>query len=430
MSFTRRLLVFFWSGAVITIVVLAFIGPVGWDNQVYWKAIQCVHRDADPYAEGIAAQQIFHERFGFSPHGSPMTYVYSSSTLFLLRLLSFVPGTLLAILYVAALAIGFLLQLWSGWQMATVQERSWLVFLLPAVAFFPGLLNHDVLLSGNIVYLLYGLILAAAVSGWKRNRWRWFYLAVLVASCCKAPLLTLLAFPVLVGRRQWLPAVGTGVAGTLLFFSQLLFWPSLFKEYLLAVQLQFDWNRDFGFGSAGVLGKYLADAGLPYSKAMVVLYLIFAFVLGAILLLTTSRVCKDAINRHTWLPIALVGTILLNPRIKEYDVAAVTIPMLLIAWRVLRMVLDRSASIESGDRPCSISSDSNKSYASTPEKPRLPLIIAASGWFLAANIAANDGSNWQPIELAILLLLFSAGTWMLTERQQKACRQLAMQETA
>ena len=35
---------------------------------------------------------------------------------------------------------------------------------------------------------------------------------------------------------------------------------------------------------------------------------------------------------------ALVGTALLNPRVMKYDLAAITVPMLLIGGRVLRML--------------------------------------------------------------------------------------------
>ena len=42
-------------------------------------------------------------------------------------------------------------------------------------------------------------------------------------------------------------------------------------------------------------------------------------------------------------PVALVGTALLNPRIMKYDLAAITIPMLLIGGRALRFALERSA---------------------------------------------------------------------------------------
>jgi hypothetical protein len=40
-----------------------------------------------------------------------------------------------------------------------------------------------------------------------------------------------------------------------------------------------------------------------------------------------------------------------------------------------------------------------------------PVLLAASGWFLAANFAAS-GEAWKPIELALLITLFGAGAWM------------------
>ncbi|HMD49377.1 MAG TPA: hypothetical protein VKG79_09780, partial [Bryobacteraceae bacterium] len=50
-----RLIALFWIGAVITVVVMACVGYVGWDAEVCWKAIQTARHDSDPYAQGIAA---------------------------------------------------------------------------------------------------------------------------------------------------------------------------------------------------------------------------------------------------------------------------------------------------------------------------------------------------------------------------------------
>ena len=63
------------------------------------------------------------------------------------------------------------------------------VFLLPFAVFFPGLLCDTTIVAENIAYPLYGLILAAAIPGWKRNKWLWFYAAVIAASIVKVPML-------------------------------------------------------------------------------------------------------------------------------------------------------------------------------------------------------------------------------------------------
>jgi len=410
---SKHILALFALGAAIAAAVMAFTGTAGWDAEVYWKAAQSVHRGIDPYASGIAAQQAFHDmgQISMHPH-SPMTYVYSPITLPLLRIIGSVPAWIAGTLYSIALAGGFALQLWAGWQMATTSERRWLRFLLPAVAFFPGLLSDDVLLSGNVVYLLYGLIMAAAVRGWKRNQWSWYYAAVLAASCCKAPLLTLLAFPLLVGRRQWIRAGLMGGVGCLLFSIQERVWPDLFNEYLEAVRLQFDWNIDFGVGPAGLLGKALVEAGLPYSVPTTVVYGIFASVVMIILLRTARKFQNDSEARLEWLPIAFIGTILLNPRVKEYDVAILTVPMLLVSYRLLRMIWD-AANIQLNDRVGY--RDPNKQNYRTA----IPFVLMACGWFLAINCAA-DGDTWKPLECALLIGTFGAGSWSMLRNSRAA----------
>src|SRR6201999_375654 len=107
-------------------------------------------------------------------------------------------------------------------------------------------------LGGNIAYILYGAVLAAAFLGWKKNLWWCFYVVVLFAACVKAPLLSLALLPALSARKQWLPTTATVAAGLLLFACQPLIWPALFKHYLEAVELQFSFNQDFGCSPAGL----------------------------------------------------------------------------------------------------------------------------------------------------------------------------------
>jgi hypothetical protein len=188
----------------------------------------------------------------------------------------------------------------------------------------------------------------------------------------------------------------------------------LFREYLWAVRLQFDWNQDFGFGPAGILGQALWNMKRSYSPAAIILYLVFAGVLGLVLLWAAYRVRRDKLPQQMWIPVALVGTFLLNPRIKEYDVAAITIPMLLIAWRGFRHAL------KLGTR-WSRYGESDSSAIAAPDpalpprggiRPDVPLMLAASGWAVAVNVIAN-GDTWKPEELAILLFLFTVGVWSL-----------------
>ncbi|MFZ0563692.1 MAG: hypothetical protein WAM43_18935 [Terriglobales bacterium] len=383
---------------------MASFGPVGWDAQGYWKTSQAVHRHFDPYAQNLVALRAFHERLAANPaEPPPFVYVYSPLTLSLLRVLAMFPGWLIALLYCAAIATGAMLELWAGFQMADHGERRWLALLLPAIVFFPGLVTDDVILSGNIAYLLYGAILAAATVGWKRDNWSWYYVAVLIASVFKAPFLALLAFPVLIenDRRQWVASLITAAGGVLLFVAQMRFWPAMFREQLLSLRLVFDWLHDFGYGPASILGRALWQRGIPSARATTILYLVSACWLVTVLLFLSSRVRRWNLPRETWVPIALVGTVLLNPRIQKYDLAAITIPMLLIGWRTLKL-----AWVRSGNRQLF---NSNGAHNYSPMR----LMLVAGGCLLIPNVITVAGPAWVPVELVVLLTIFAMGIWSL-----------------
>jgi hypothetical protein len=391
--------------AIVAVAALAYTGPAGWDAQIYWRAVQTLRRGGDPYAVGIASQLAFLKR----PHPSasdhiPFSYVYSPMTLPLLRLFTAVPGWLLGLLYGLAVSCGFLLELWAGFQMAEAWERKWLALMLPAIAFFPGLVTDDTILSGNIGYVLYGLILAASVPGWKRDSWFWYYVAVVGASIVKAPLLTMIAFPVLVGKKQWLPAAAAGSVGVALFAAAWRIWPVEFHEYLVAIRLMFDEVHDFGFGPAGVLGKTLWRLGRPYSPAAIIFYVIASCAVGIILLVLKRRVTLGEMTREEWIPIALVGTLLFYPRIMRYDLAAFAVPMLLIGWRAFRNAGEAV-------RPLLAA----RSFSWLTAESAVLLFC-----FLAANVITVIGPVWFPIELIVLLAVFGLGVRTAHQSREQA----------
>ncbi len=39
----QRFIAFFWLASALTVAVLVFQGPAGWDTDVYWKAIQAMY---------------------------------------------------------------------------------------------------------------------------------------------------------------------------------------------------------------------------------------------------------------------------------------------------------------------------------------------------------------------------------------------------
>lgn len=300
----------------------------GWDVDIYSRAMQAVRAGQDPYAAGLVRQT---EAEATGHH--TFTYVYPPLTLLALRAFSLLPLSMAAAFYWIIYGASFMAIVWAVAQCFQPEDSRVMQYVVPLIVFFPGLLADDVILSGNIAYIFYGLIFAAAVAGWRRGTWRWFYLAVLVASCFKLPFLTLLAIPPLAGERQWLKSTGVGAVGVALFAVQYWLWPLQFREYLESVRLQFQFNGDFGLSPAGVFGRFLYEHRLPYSAPSTLVFLIYGSALLVALYSFSALYRERRISAEIWIPVLLIGTILLNPRIMQYDAHAIALPMALIVAR-------------------------------------------------------------------------------------------------
>lgn len=329
-----RVLIGMWVALVIAMLIWTHFETPGWDLRVYGTAIHSLQAGHDPYADAMAVQQAYHDRAGdLNSDGLPYSYVYSPITLPALRLIGKLPLWFSGRMYWLVYILAVLGQIWVAMQFTTEHERRYFQYLVPAVAFFPGLLQNGTILSGNVAYLVYFVVLFAALVGWRRGAWIWFYAAVLAASCIKPPLLSLVAIPALSVRKQWIPASVTTIAGIGLFAIQPVLWPSLFKNFLRAVDLQFLYNKDFGCSPAGMFSDALFRRGMPYSPAGLIFYLCYAVPLFVLLLRLSRRYMQGSIPLNQWAPVLLVGIILLNPRIMEYDLAPVTLLLALVAWR-------------------------------------------------------------------------------------------------
>ena len=364
----------------------------GWDVAIYMNAVHSLATGHDPYADAIAIQQQFHNEMALHPGAQvPFSYVYSPITLPILKLVTFFPLWLSGGVYWLCYLGGLLAQIWGGLEASEGREREFFLYLAPVAAFFPGFLASDILWSGNIAFILYGLVLGCAVVGWRRGNWVWFYVAVVVASCVKAPLLSLLAIPVFSARRQWIPAGLAGVAGLGLFAIQPAVWPSLFHHYLQAVELQFSYNRDFGCSPAGLFSGFLFDRGLAYSPASYIFYVYYALPLCAMLLYLSRQFLRGRFTLQQWIPVLLVGVILLNPRILEYDEILLALPLTLIAWRFAASFLRTSWAV-----------------------------LAVATVFLAANYVAYQSWNiWKLTEGPLLVIFFLLGCWSLFRQTKK-----------
>ncbi|MGB0063030.1 MAG: hypothetical protein WBP85_01175 [Terracidiphilus sp.] len=314
----------------------AFYPDLDWDAKLYLHTIHSIQAGHDPYQVGISALNAYQSQPALQSHErAPVVYMYSPITIPLLRTIGSFPPILYIWGYWLIYAAGVLAQIWVSMQATEPAERRIFVFLAPAAAFFPGLIQVSTLMDGNVAYILYGLVFVTAYLGWRRGRWSWFYLATLAVSCCKVPMLSLLAIPVLSARRQWLPASITAAAGIALFLIQPWIWPSSFHNYLSGIELGFSYYHAFGVGPAGLLGYALCDAGLPYHAASTVFYVFYALALFGLLFYLSRQFLDGKLSLRQWMPVLITGVILLNPRVIEYDFAPLTLFLALILFRTI-----------------------------------------------------------------------------------------------
>jgi hypothetical protein len=387
----KFLLVALWIAAAVSVPVHNRFEAPAWDVHIYLQAVHSITIGHDPYLDAISIQEkVYAERNLHPDAPTPFSYVYSPITLPVVKLVAVSPLWLSGLIYWGLYLAGLLAQLWVGIHAAAPRavdplERRFLLLLAPVAAFFPGWLASDILWSGNVAFILYGLVLLCAGLGWRRNRWLPFYIAVLLASCVKAPLLSLVAIPVFSARKQAVPAALTVISGVVLFFGQYLVWPSLFQHYLKAVELQFSLNRDFGSSPAGLLSGFLYDHHIPYDPASLIFYAAYAIAICAVLFRISRRFHQGLLSLAQVIPVLLTGVILLNPRILEYDEIALTLPLTLIGWRFLRVF--------------------------TP--PRRAATFLTLAFFIVNAIAFQGWSIWKLTEGPLLVLFFAAGAWTL-----------------
>jgi hypothetical protein len=383
----------FWTLAFASIPAWISFDAPGWDYSIYRRAIHSVQAGHDPYSDAIAVQDAFHRELTHDPKAAtPFSYVYSPITLPLLRPIGALPVWLSSIAYWLIYAACALCLVWVGMQAVDERERNGFLLIAPAALFFPGMLQHDVILSGNVVIVLYTLVLLGAAIGWRCGQWYWCYLAILVASCYKAPLLVLAAIPALCGRRQWLPAGINMATGIGLFAIQSLIWPTLFHNFLRAVDLQFIYNRDFGISPAGQFTALLYAHGIPYTIAGPVIYLLYAVPVFAVLLHLSRRFLSGQFSLRQWLPVLMLGSFLLNPRMIEYDVIPLTLPMALIGWR----------------------------FFARYNPPRRAILLLSLVVAVGNIFAVQNFGHWKQVEGIFLIAFFAAGSWELLQQSRTA----------
>ena len=382
-----------WIVWTLTLIALpcwmANDGPLAWDLNVILDAMHSVHAGADPYAVGIARQDAFlQSAASHAGAARPFVYVYSPITLPLLRAMGMLPESVTRGVYWMLYLLAIVFQLWTASCLPCADEKVFIGIVTPITLFFPGLLLFDTVFSGNIAFLLYGLMLAGLLMGWKRGHWRWFYAAVLIASCFKAPYLIYLVLPLCCARRRWFQVALVGGLGVALFAIQAVLWPELFRSYTHALDRIFSYNNDFGSGPVGRIGALLAVLTGRYAMWTTLAYALLAALLFGVLLYFAYYYKRGYLAAEQWIPLALLGVLLLNPRLIEYDIFPFTVPMLLILYRLIR-----------------------------PMRHAVVVTAGLAVIWVAANVYANRShEDWKCIECAVLVGVFMLGCWQMSRK--------------
>ncbi len=356
--------------------------PAGWDADAYETAVAELHAGQSPYLNGIARLR---QKQAHPVLARTVCYIYPPVTLVLLRPLGAIPASWRAALFWSFYGGGIVAVLRIQMGLLTRRERPAFQLLAPFCIFFPGLLYDNSVLGGNIAAPLYGLVALGLAYGQRTRRWRWFYGCVLLVSLVKPPLLTLLVIPPLAAKNRWLRSAAMGALGCMLYALQAVLWPVQFTQYKQLMSLELQLNREFGFSPAGLLADSLQRAHLPWHMAWAACYFVTAFPVAWLLLHGSRAFLAGRVSAQSWLPVLLLGTFLLAPRLMAYDAAVVTLPMLLVAFRCLR-----------------VSAVSTKQAA-----------LAGTGLFLLLNLLVALSENWGAVEACLSITLFLLSSRLL-----------------
>ena len=295
-----------------------------WDAYVYARGIKTYSAGGDPYLH------IFKLNFVYPP-----LFLKIGALMFDSFPLKAAAYLYLLLHCIAVLSVPFLLV--KAWV-----RVPWLTPSLALAIFLcqPGMVAEQALFSGNISGILYASALIAGISGIRNNRWAWFYFVVLTGSLIKIPFASLLLLPLLLGERQLLKSSATAAAALLGTLLQKAAWPDLYRNYVDAVRFQVINRADYGFGIVGSSRLYHLGSHVPliHDNIGYVLHiaLVGALILGLCVL---RKVRRGVLSGDMWNAAVLVAALLINPRLKPYDVDIVVLPALVLVVEGFRAAL-------------------------------------------------------------------------------------------
>jgi hypothetical protein len=200
----------------------------------------------------------------------------------------------------------------------------WLTLPFALLLFFasPNFTGVRALCTLNIASTAYCVAFLAAVPGLKRERWLWFYLAVLVAASIKIIFLSLLLLPLFAGRRQWRNSLLCGGGVLLVNLLEKTLVPGLYAGYQASLVRGIVQEGAYGFGVFGIVAAYGYKLHIPEPTGAFVVAALQNFALLGVLFFLQFRLRRvewTESMRSAWLALVVTAVILLNPRLLQYD---------------------------------------------------------------------------------------------------------------
>lgn len=293
----------------------------GWreDLPVYGTAVHAWLTGGDPYSLPVATLHFLYPPAflviaGFFAHVVPSGW----------------GGNLYTALHVAAtLALPLVLMRWYF-------RFPWLTAPFALLLFFasPNFVGVRALCTLNIASTAYCLAFLAAVPGLKRERWIWFYLAILAVASIKIIFLSLLLLPLLAGKRQWRNIFLCGAAVIAVNILEKVLAPGLYAGYQSSLVQGIVNQGYYGFGVFAIVAAYGYKLHIPVPLgAYATAALQDAVLVGVLLYLKhrLRRVVWTDSMRSAWLALIVTAAILVNPRLLQYD-ADISLFAAFILW--------------------------------------------------------------------------------------------------
>jgi hypothetical protein len=324
-----------WFAAFASVAgMFVFLPENCWDLRVLSEAMHYLRTGLDPYAASIAHQK------AEAAHGHRVfLFWYPPVSIEFLKVISVVPALLRAVMFWIVYAVGFGLQLWAGSRFALMSERRMLRFVFPLVMFFPAFVPSDTLLSGNLAIPMYGALLATTLRGWRKQRWAMFFAVVVAISLLKPPMLVWLVVPLLLSGTQLLPTVAAALCGVGLFVVQKFLWPQRFDDFMACIRYALP--LEINYSAVAMFDKFLRFIGHPTDRAAGAFYVAVSLALFGMLMYFAREYRRKNVAGQNFAAVVLVSTALFAPRLKEYDLLPLTVPMALIVLRGVRNRVSR-----------------------------------------------------------------------------------------